>query len=165
MLYGTKQLTPTNYHLVTHRVQARSRGGRSAGLPEEVRQKLDFYLRIQARSREGRWYWTLKRAQERSRRSWVQKGGLLLLQFFLNSCATDIVLVTAPHSSWDSNCAVHSLPTSCSGGGPRPPRSFRVGARSRATRSFSPPPPPPPFPAPNKPSRFCGCKATCLLSS
>ena len=37
MLYGTKQHTPANYHLVTHRVQARSRGGRSAGLSEKVR--------------------------------------------------------------------------------------------------------------------------------
>ena len=27
----------------------------------------------------------------------------LLLQFFLNSCATDIVFVTAPHSSSNSN--------------------------------------------------------------
>ena len=31
--------------------------------------------------------------------SWAQKVGLLLLQSFLNSCATDIVLVTAPHGS------------------------------------------------------------------
>ena len=31
--------------------------------------------------------------------SWVHKVGLLLLQLFLNSCALDIVLVTAPHSS------------------------------------------------------------------
>ena len=31
--------------------------------------------------------------------SWAQKVGLLLLQVFLNSCGTDIVLVTAPHSS------------------------------------------------------------------
>ena len=64
--------------------------------------QLSSSYRVQARSRGGRWYWTFKRAQERSRagrRSWVQKVGLLLLRLFLNSCATDIVIVTAPHSS------------------------------------------------------------------
>ena len=44
----------------------------------------------------------------------------------------------------------------------------RVGARGRATHSLPPPspipPPPPHFPAPNEPPRFCGCKATCLLT-
>ena len=35
------------------------------------------------------------------------KGGLLLHQLFPNSGATDIVFVTVPHSSWDSNCVVH----------------------------------------------------------
>ena len=34
------------------------------------------------------------------------KVGLLLLQLFSNSGATDIVFVTIPHSSWDSNCVV-----------------------------------------------------------
>ena len=42
--------------------------------------------RVQARSRAGRW-------------SWAQKVGFLLLQLFLNSSATDIVIVTAPHNS------------------------------------------------------------------
>ena len=62
-----------------------------------LRKKLDFYLRVPARSRRGRWCWTLKLAQKRSRAgrwSWAQKVGLILLQLFLNSCATDIVLVT-----------------------------------------------------------------------
>ena len=31
------------------------------------------------------------------------KVGLLLLQLFPNGGATDIVFVTVPHSSWDSN--------------------------------------------------------------
>ena len=35
------------------------------------------------------------------------KVGLLLQQLFPNSGATDIVFVTVPHSSWDSNCLVH----------------------------------------------------------
>ena len=46
---------------------------------------------------------------------------------------------------------------------------LRAGLRGRATHSFSPPPtpprPPPPFPVPNKPSHFCGRKATCLLTN
>ena len=36
---------------------------------------------------QGRWW------------SWAQKVGLLLLQLLLNSSATEIVLVTTPHSS------------------------------------------------------------------
>ena len=32
--------------------------------------------------------------------------GLLLLQLFPNGGATDVVFVTVPHSSWDSNCVV-----------------------------------------------------------
>ena len=47
--------------------------------------------------------WTLKLAQKRSRAgrwSWASELGLLLRrQLFPNSGATDIVLVTAPHSS------------------------------------------------------------------
>ena len=31
----------------------------------------------------------------------------LSLQLFPNGGATDIVFVTVPHSSWDSNCLVH----------------------------------------------------------
>ena len=33
--------------------------------------------------------------------------GLLLLQLFPNGGATDIVFVTVPHHSWDSDCVVH----------------------------------------------------------
>ena len=61
--------------------------------------------------RGGRWCWTLKLAQKRSwagRWSWTLKVGLLFcFRLLLNSGATDIVLVTAPHSSWNSNCVVH----------------------------------------------------------
>ena len=35
--------------------------------------------------------------------------GLLLLQLFPRSGATDIVFVTVPRSSWDSNCVVQQL--------------------------------------------------------
>ena len=35
------------------------------------------------------------------------KDGLLLLRLFPSSGPTDIVFVTVPHSSWDSNCVVH----------------------------------------------------------
>ena len=44
--------------------------------------------------------WILKRAQERSRVgrwSWAQKVGLLLLQLFLSSCTTNIVILTGRH--------------------------------------------------------------------
>ena len=44
---------------------------------------------------------------------------------------------------------------------------LRVGLLGRATHSFSTTTPTTPhsFPVPNKPSRFCGSKATCLLTS
>ena len=42
-----------------------------------------------------------KPRRDQDQKSWAQKVGLLLLQLFLNSSATDIVLVTrsVPHSS------------------------------------------------------------------
>ena len=65
--------------------------------------KLDCHLRVQARSRGGRWCWTLKRTQERSRAgrwSWVQKDGLPFAsavpqQLCYGHCPCD----SAPHSS------------------------------------------------------------------
>ena len=60
--------------------------------------KLYFHLRVQARSRGGRWCWTLKKAQKRSRAgggAGLRKLDCLLLHLFLNSFATDIVFVTA----------------------------------------------------------------------
>ena len=65
--------------------------------------KSDCHLRVQARSRGGRWSWTLKRAQKRSRggrRSWAQKVGLSFAsvvpqQLYYGHCPCD----SAPHSS------------------------------------------------------------------
>ena len=71
-------------------VQARSRGGRWSWT---LTKNLDFHLRIQARSRGGRWYWIRKRAQERSRAgmwSWAQKVGLIF--YFI--CSSTAVLRT-----------------------------------------------------------------------
>ena len=65
--------------------------------------KLDFRLRVQARSRGGRWCWTLKSAQKRSRAgrwSWALKVGLLLLQlFYQQQCYGHCPCDSAPHSS------------------------------------------------------------------
>ena len=76
-------------------------------------EELDYYLRVQARSRGGRWCWTLKRTQERSRAgrwSWAQKLDYPLLQFFLNSSATDIVYVTLLRSAVKTAISgVHTL--------------------------------------------------------
>ena len=55
--------------------------------------------------------WTLKRAQKRSRAgrwSWAQKVGLLLLQLYLHSCATDIVLVTLLRTAVEPAIAQYS---------------------------------------------------------
>ena len=61
-------------------------------VPGEIKRSRDL--------REGRWSWTLNFAQKRScvgRWSWAEQVGRLLLrvvQVFVNSGATDIVLVT-----------------------------------------------------------------------
>ena len=64
-----------------------SRRDQEEGGDLDSHEELDNHLRVQARPRRGRRCWTLKRARERSR------AGLrnLLLQLFLNSCATDNV--------------------------------------------------------------------------
>ena len=69
-----------------------------ARVPVEIKRSRDL--------RGGRWSWTLSLAQKRSRVgrwSWAKKAGLPLLELsklFINSGATDIVLVTLPkHSS------------------------------------------------------------------
>ena len=81
----------------------------------------------------------------------------LLFQLFLNSCATDIVLVTAPHSNF-SNCGDTLVAAKWRG-----PNRLNIvvlavvhgllgpsGARGRATsHSLSPPPTPIPFRVPN----------------
>ena len=64
--------------------------------------KLD-YLRVQARSRRGRWCWTLKRAQKRSRAgrwSWVHKDGLPFASAVpQQQCYGQCLRDSAPHSS------------------------------------------------------------------
>ena len=101
--------------------------------------ELDFYLRGQARSRGGRWSWTLKRAQKRSRAgrwSWAQKVGLLLLHLFLNSSATDIALVNLLRTAVGIATAWYTIVTRghCLLFWRRSTTSsvFRIGARGRA---------------------------------
>ena len=73
----------------TDRVQARSRRGREAGLSR----RSSAILRVQARSRGGRWSWTHKLAQERSRAGrWSWAGDL---DFFRFSC-----FPTAEQRTW-----------------------------------------------------------------
>ena len=111
---------------------------------------------FQARSRGGRWSWTLTLTQKRPRAgrwSWAAKVGLLSLRVVPQHCPSD----SAQHGSWNRNCAVHKslrngegtppLHFYCSGGGPRSLRSFSGGIRGRAFTLSSPPPPPPPPPA------------------
>ena len=91
-------------------------------------------------------------------------------ELFLNSSATDIVLVTLPkHGSLNSNCAVHkSLGNGegtppkhfhCSGGGPRSLRSFSGGIRNQAFTLSPSAPRLHTVPVPNKQPRFCGREA------
>ena len=56
--------------------------------------KLDCHLRVQARSRGGRWCWTLKRAQERSRAREVELGSESWTCLLLLSCFSAAVLRT-----------------------------------------------------------------------
>ena len=146
------QLTGS-FVVVVHRVQVISRGGGRLDSHDE----LDSHSPVQASSRGGRWCWTLK--------SWT----CLLLHLFLNSRATDTVFVTLLRTAVETAIAEY---TSCYT--MRRPHCLSiavvlavvhgllgilgVGLRRRATHSFSPPP----FPI--KPSRFCGRKATCLLT-
>ena len=116
--------------------------------------KLDFHLWVQARSRRGRWCWTLKRARKRSvagRWSWAQKVGLLLLQFVpqqlcYGHCPRDCStqqLKQQLHSTlvsvqwWGFHClnivvvlaVVHGLLS-------------LLGQNAHSSHSLSPPPPP-----------------------
>ena len=112
-----------------------------------LRKKFDFHLRVQARSRAGRWCWTLKRAQKRSasgRWGWAQKVGLLLLQLFLNSS----VLVTLSLRLYSSQQLKQQLHSTLMARSPLPQHSCCSGCG--------------PWP-PNEPPRFCGRKATCFI--
>ena len=89
-----------------------------------------------------------------------------------NSCATDIVFVTLLRTAVKAAISgVHQFIAS-HWRGPHclnvvvlavvhGPLGFFEGRSARTSHSLFPPPPP--FPVPNKPSRFCGRKATCLL--
>ena len=85
-----------------HSVQE-SRRDQEEGGELDSYEELDNHLRVQARSRGGRWCWTLKRAQERSREarwSWAQDVGLYFAsvvpqQLCYGHCLCD----SAPHSS------------------------------------------------------------------
>ena len=70
------------------------------------------HLRVQARQRGGRWCWTLKIAQKRSRAgrwpepgsaSWTSFASVVSQQLRYGHCLCD----SAPHSSRGSNCVVH----------------------------------------------------------
>ena len=133
-----------------------------------LRKKFDFHLRVQARSRAGRWCWTLKRAQKRlasGRWGWAQKVGLLLLQLFVNSS----VLVTLSLRLYSSQQLKQQLHSTLMARSPLPQHSCcspwpcRSSGSESASRVFTPPPPPPTHPhvpVPDEPPRFGGRKAT-----
>ena len=110
--------------------------------------------------RGGRWCWTLKRAQKRSRAGrWSRalKVGLLLLRLFLNSCATDIVLVTLLRTAVETAIAWYTSCYVTQSRGDKAlifllfwhPRSSVGACDGRAfTLSLPPPPPQPPTPHP-----------------
>ena len=93
---------------------------------------------------------------------------------FLNSSATDIVLVTLPSTAvetakmrnalvaaqWRGDTAL-TLPLFWRRSTVSPVFFGRYPRSSLHSSLFGPPPPPPPPPVPNKPSRFCGRKAKC----
>ena len=147
-------------------------------------EELNYHLRVQARSRGGRWCWTLKRAQKRpraGRRSWAQKVGLPFTslvpqQLCYGHCACDCLaqqLKQQLASHWQGShyclniavvlVVVHSLLSPCGLEQVDEPLTLALAGWSKWT-SHSLFLPSPPFPFPNKPSHFCGCKATCLLT-
>ena len=129
--------------------------------------KLDFHSRVQARSRGGRWCWTLKLAQRRSRAGRCScmglRVGLPLLQLFPNGGATDIDFVTlfciavGTAIAWcGGRCAmpdghVTALKYCCSGGGPRQPWSSGLAPGFTLLSPF-----PPLVPVPNRPTGLRG---------
>ena len=114
---------------------------------------------FQARSRSGRWSWTLKLAQKRSCAgswSWASEVGLLSLQVVPRQQCNGHCLCDCPPQQLKQQLrgalvAARQWPLFWR-------RSFSGGIRGRAfTLSSSPPPPPPTVP--NKHPRFCGRKA------
>ena len=111
------------WRLYTNACAAQVRRDHEEGGELDSYEELDYHLRVQARSRGGRWSWTLKRAQEEIKRreveldsqenqarsrggrwSWAQKVGLSFAsvvpqQLCYGHCPCD----SAPHSRWNSN--------------------------------------------------------------
>ena len=138
----------------TLKVQARSRGGRWAGFSW----RSYTHLQVQVRSKGGRWCWTFKRAQKRSgagRWIWSQKVGLLSLQLCYGHCPCDC---SAQQLKWQLHGTLLLFW--------RWSTASLVFGSERVAESSPPPPPPPthPIPVPNKPPHFCGHKAKCLLT-
>ena len=112
-------------------------------------------LRVQARSRGGKWCWTLKRAQERSRAgrwSWAQKVGLVTAVLrTVGLPRTAVETATAEYTSCFA-VARHCFNVVVLAVVHRLLGLLRVGLRGRATHSplpstpLHPPPPPPPRP-------------------
>ena len=126
----------------------------------------DACHRVQARSRGGRWCWTLKRAQRRSRAerwSWAQKDG----QPFSASVVPQQLCYDG-YCPCDSICSAQRLKQQLRStriatqwGGPHRIKIVVVLSwNARTSHSHSPPP----SPVSNKPSRFRGHRATCLLT-
>ena len=115
--------------------------------------------------------------QEQGGGAGIRKLDNLLLQLFLNSSATDIVLLTLLRTAVETAISgVHKLLRN--GEVPIALKQLLFRRRSTASSVFrgseradeplipAPPPPPPPrtlVPVP-KPCGFCGCKATSLLT-
>ena len=168
---------PENKHTPTHASVAESRRDQEEGGELDSHEEVKTLSRVQARSRRGRWCWTLKLAQKRSRagrRSWAQEVGLLLLQLCFSSscyghCPRDICSAqqlkqqlrgTLVATQWRGDTALtfwlfwrRSTASAV----------FRIGARGRAFTLSPPPPATPTPPVPNGLPRFCGRKAKCLL--
>ena len=73
--------------------------------------KLYLHLRVQARSRGGRWCCTPReprRGQERGAGAGLRRLDFFLLQLFLNSSATDIVLVTLLRTAVETAVAYYT---------------------------------------------------------
>ena len=122
---------------------------------------------FQARSRGGRWSWTIKLAQKRlwaGRWSWAVKVGLLSLRVVpQQQCNGHCPCDSAQHDSCNSNCVVPgqwrgdtalTLPLFWRRSTVSPVFFGRYPWSSLHSVVLFPP-----IPVPNKPPRFCGCKA------
>ena len=114
---GSLGRTAQDVHLHSHTAPElciqESRRDREEWVTWTLTKKLDCHLRVQARSRGGRWCWTLKRVQKRSRVgrwSWAPKVGLV----FCFSCSStavlriDIVFVTLLRTAVETTIAEYT---------------------------------------------------------